>query len=332
MRRVTEVVVGGVLCCLLLVATPAHATYPGKNGRIAFALDRGSGAEIYTMKSNGSGQRRLTHQDRSAWFPFWSPDGRMIVFELDYPSEDCGSIELMDADGTDLLDLTGVSPVFRHGCAQGPSFTPDGRRILFAAETADGPGAIWSVDLRGERVRRIVRIQRLDKKVPGDKLFKSPRVSPDGKTLMFLVEHSLRHLGSNEKGLFSIGMDGKHLREIVPFSYDVSLKGGEWSPSGNRILFSVHAGPLPSTEPQNIFTIRPDGTGLRQLTNYRRLLPDLGTGAGSYSPDGRWVMFKHVSDGRNTVWKVHPDGSHLTRIARAKYAFSGATVWGPRLS
>jgi Tol biopolymer transport system component len=123
------------------------------------------------------------------------------------------------------------------------------------------------------------------------------------------------------------------VRQIVPFSYDVTLKGGEWSPDGERILFSDNAGysgQTEFTEPQNVWTVDADGTDLRQLTHFHAVPPDVSTGAGSFSPDGRWITFKRVSHGKNTLWKMHPDGGHLTRIIRSRFGFTGAVEWGPR--
>jgi Tol biopolymer transport system component len=332
-RSISILAVVSASLTLVLSAPAANAAFPGKNGRIAFAIDRGKGSEISTMRPNGTGWRRLTHQDRSAWFPSWSPDGTKIVFQLNHPGEICGSIELMNADGTGLVDLTSVSPRFRQVCGNGPSFTPDGQRIVFAGGSDSLPDAIWSFNLNGKDVRHIILSRRLAR-FADDRELKSPRISPEGRTLCFEVESALSD-GTNEKGLFTVNMNGHDLRQIVPFSYDVSIRGGDWSPSGNRIVFSSNAGysgQTVFTEPQNIFTTRPDGTGLRQLTDYHRLPPDLSTSAGSYSPDGRWIMFKHVSGGKNTIWKMHPDGTHLTRIARSKFYYTGATEWGPRPS
>lgn len=317
---------------LLLSAPPASATFKGKNGRIAFAQDRGDGSEIYTMTSDGTDRRRLTDQEASAWFPSWSPDGTQMVFALNRPGEECGSIELMKADGTDVVDLTSVSARLDGICGQGPSFTPDGRRIVFAGWSLTPPTAIWSFDLRGRNVRRIITTRRIERVVHGDKEFVSPRVSPDGRTLCFEVEHSFRN-GANLKGLFTIRMNGRHLRQIVPFAYDVTIKGGTWAPNGNRILFSDnggYSGQTVFTEPQNIYTLRPDGTDLRQLTHFRTLPPDVGAAAGSYSPDGRWIIFKRVNNDRFTLWKIRPDGTDLTRITRLRFWPTGAVEWGPR--
>src|SRR5262245_60619149 len=333
MRRIAVTVtvsIGSI--AVLLGAQAAYATYPGRNGRIAYAQDRGNGAEIYTMRPNGADRVRLTDGDRSAWFPSWSPDGTRIVYELQIAGDDCGgSVELVNADGSGMTDLTSVSPRFADACAQGPSFTPDGRRIVFVAGSFTTPDAVWSFDLEGRHVRRIVVDRQLARFAPRDRILKSPRVSPDGRTLCFEVVHLLPD-GLNEKGLFTVRMNGTHLRQIVPFSYDVSIKGGDWAPGGNRIVFSDHAGPMPSDQAQNIFTVRPDGTGLRQLTYFRKLPPDVGTAAGSFSPDGQWIIIKHVNDDRSTLWKVRPDGTDLMRIARLRFYPTGATEWGPQPS
>jgi hypothetical protein len=68
--------------------------------RIAFvSTESGDGDEIYTIRSDGSDLRRLTHNEH-LWdkFPTWSPDGRQIAFW----SNRTGSrqIWVMEADGT----------------------------------------------------------------------------------------------------------------------------------------------------------------------------------------------------------------------------------------
>ena len=72
-------------CALAVTATPAHATFPGQNGKIVFThfddADDESTADIYTMSPNGRHLRNLTpNSPADDDFPSWSADGRMIAF------------------------------------------------------------------------------------------------------------------------------------------------------------------------------------------------------------------------------------------------------------
>jgi len=63
---------------------PAHAAFPGQNGRIAFTSNRDGNSEIYTMNPDGSDQKRLTFNSSSGLDsdgdPTLSPDGKKIAF------------------------------------------------------------------------------------------------------------------------------------------------------------------------------------------------------------------------------------------------------------
>src|SRR5437762_14154967 len=94
-----------VLACLTLVlstAVAALATFPGRNGLIAFLFQSTPAAhiEIYTVRQNGHDLRQITNLDADAVTPDWSPDGRQIVFEIDRPEAPFCSIALMNRDGS----------------------------------------------------------------------------------------------------------------------------------------------------------------------------------------------------------------------------------------
>jgi Tol biopolymer transport system component len=316
-----------------------HATYRGENGLIAIGGDLGDGSEIYTVRPDGTELTRLTTVAGAAFDPDWSPDGTKIVFDVnpsgaDFPTR----IYLMNADGSNVVNLTPKRVIAEHGGAYNPSFTPDGKRIVFVQQRCHNEvechRTIWSMNLQGGDRRRVLRHFSLFQ--PGNYDLHMPRVSPDGRTILFVVVDEsgivVNGVEGNRKALYSVRMNGAHMRQIVPFRFDVCTCGGDWAPNGRRIVSSDQIGPTPVPgKPSNLFTVRPDRTGLRYLTDYRASSPDVNLGAGTYSPNGRWIVFKHSDNvnGRYVMWLVHPDGSGLKRIRRFKFSFT-TRDWGPR--
>lgn len=94
----------------MLVTTPAHATFPARNGRIAFSPERAGAFEVDTVKPDGTDLRRLVQSSGPSDNPDWSPDGSSIVFQLNHASgpTEC-SIETMNADGSGVHDRASAS-------------------------------------------------------------------------------------------------------------------------------------------------------------------------------------------------------------------------------
>jgi Tol biopolymer transport system component len=296
-----------------LVSTggPAQATYPGRNGLIAFGLDVGNGFQIYTMRSNGHELRQVTDVEGDAVVPDWSLDGHRIVFEFDHPYPGGCSIDLINADGSGMIDLTGQ----RTGCEQNPSFTPDGRRIVFVAQRCGRcVSAIWSMDLGGHHRHLIAA-------APTGLGAIDPNVSPDGATLSFVAETA-----SEQRALYLVNMDGSHLRQIVPFSYDLGTRY-DWAPDGERLVFTTQG-----FGTSNLATVRPDGSDVRSLTFSRT--PDVTFGGGAFSPDGRWIVFREVDHGVPAWYRIRPDGGELHEIVAMPDAVQnpGGVDWGPAAS
>jgi Tol biopolymer transport system component len=75
---------------------------------------------------------------------------------------------------------------------------------------------------------------------------------------------------------------------------------------------------------EDIFVIRADGTGRRQLTN------DLHKDrAPTWSPDGSRIAFYSDRSGSYRIWTIHPDGSGLQQMTEASGVDVTTPVWSP---
>ena len=319
MKRLKLFVLAVSLVCLASVPT-ASATYPGHNGLIAFQADTGSGSQIYTVRPNGHDLRQITQGPGEAVQPDWSPDWRKIVFEFDRPNPPpfC-SVEIMNADGSGITDLTGD----RNGCEAQPSFTPDGQRIVFERfDDITFVDAIWSMDLTGGDRHQIT--------TGVDNGVTDPNVSPDGNTLSFVAADNLFGPPPNfepAQGLFSTDLNGNNLTQLLPFTLDLAIKH-DWAPDGKHLLVGTNANFFDPTDSANIATIRPDGSDLHYLIHSHD--PAVNAFAGSYSPDGKYIVFRLEDHGSFALMQMRSDGSHLKQILGFSSFRPRGSDWGAR--
>lgn len=291
-RRIVPLILLGAA----LFVTPAHATFPGKNGRIAFLV----GPDIYTMNPDGSDVRQLTHMsaDRAANWEFWSPDGKQIVFnEGPAAASGVGEIWLMNADGSNQR-LVLVEENFSD---DRPSFTPDGNSILFnRCRRLAEECAIYRIGVDGSGLRALTKYEL-------GILDLSASASPDGQSLLFT---GISHDGIIA-ALFLKGSDGSPLQRLTPVP--LSPRQPNWSPDGKTIAFSTHC-----CNPQNqeIWTVRPDGSELRRLTNNGN---DYFAGPHdfhpSWSPQGDAIVFERDAPNfsSSAIVVMRGDGTGLTK-------------------
>jgi Tol biopolymer transport system component len=71
--------------------------------RLAFWMGDEVPGQIYVIKADGSGLRRITPSGDNRW-PAWSPDGSRIAFVHN------GTLYTMAADGSDMHEVKGVEP------------------------------------------------------------------------------------------------------------------------------------------------------------------------------------------------------------------------------
>ncbi len=178
-------------------------------------------------------------------FPSFSVDGKLLITE----KNDNSSIATMDADGSNkkrIFDAT-------NGEAFSPCWSPDGQWVVF------GYGGYFQN--RKTRAAKIMMVKRdgsgLQDLTDGMPNAGFPSFSPDGKHIVYRI-WSKDNLADN--GLRIMKIENKSI-QVLSSEYD---NVPYWSPDGSKILFTRKH----DDNNFDIFTIKPDGTDLKQLTTF----------------------------------------------------------------
>lgn len=174
---------------------------------IVFTSLKDGDLDIYTMNVDGTNVRRLTTTVGYDGGPWWSPDGKRIVYRAHHPKDSTelaqykellaqglirpSKVELfvMNADGSDQRQVTNLG-----GANFGPSWSPDGKRIIFSSNYAAPRSRnfeLFLVDAEAsmagsEALERITTHPSFD----GFAMF-----SPDGRRLLWASNRNARTEG-----------------------------------------------------------------------------------------------------------------------------------------
>jgi TolB protein len=175
--------------------------------QIVFTSLKDGDLDIYTMNVDGTNVRRLTTTPGYDGGPWWSPDGSKIVYRAWHPPDSAGLADyqgllaqrmvrpsrmelwVMNADGSDQRQITKLG-----GANFGPSWTPDGRRIVFSSNYKTPRSRnfeLFLVNLDGSGLEQLTHHEEFDG---------FPMFSPDGKRIVWASNRG--NSGTGETNLF----------------------------------------------------------------------------------------------------------------------------------
>ena len=321
--------------------------------RIAFRSSRDGGG-IFVMGRTGESVKRLT---RSGFKPAWSPDGAELVYttenvELD-PQNTNGVSELWAVNIS-----SGQSRRLGTFDAVLPSWSPHGSRIAYTTRRVTGGVRqldIWTVDRTGRGAVAVTTDGSFNWNPvwspDGQFLyFGSGRGGPVNLWRVEIDEVSGRPRGRPEPlttptpfiAHLTMSADGRLLayssvlrtRNVQRLAIDpatgTSRGEGTWLTSGSRTWSNPDPSPdgrwvafYSSPQPENLYVVRSDGSGLRQLTSGTAFTDRVPR----WSPDGQWIAFFSNRTGGYELWKIRPDGSDLSQLTAVPDA--SFPVWSP---
>jgi TolB protein len=267
-------------CALLIGASSASASFPGRAGKIAFVSDASGSSDILVMNADGSGRESLTSGTTEDIDPAWSPEGSRLVFVRD------GAIHVIKSDGSGLRRITAGTT---------PAWSPDGQRIVFSRRVGRGAD-LYLVRADGRGLTRLTRTVAIES---------DPEWSPDGRLIAFA-----RAGVAGDAQLYLLRPNGRGLRRVT--TGPLGDSSPTWSPDSRQLAFVRNDESLGSSR---VFVTTVDGKRLRPLVGELQLDPAANfEGGPAWSPDGKRIVFVRGARLYSDLYVASTDGRFLRRV------------------
>jgi dipeptidyl aminopeptidase/acylaminoacyl peptidase len=258
---------------------------PTGRGKVAYTVVQGpnfntTDYQVWLMNADGSNPHRLA---TTAGMPAISPDGsRIVFFGQEGPERPEGNgMYIMNVDGS------GQRRLFNDGQMRHPSWSSDGKRVVYQTQAGSGPFELSIVDTSASDPSASRTTF-----VPGQR----PSWSPTGDKIAYDSCN---------------GSCGIYVSDLGGTKTQITTDSGgapSWSPDGKKLAYYSN-----SEGNFEIYVVNADGSGKVRLTNNptNDVLP-------VWLPDGSGILFRSDRDGRWSIFVMGPDGSNPRRLVDAQ--------------
>jgi Tol biopolymer transport system component len=286
--------VGIVSSILVTSLMTARAETNNVMGTIIFASNRTGTYQIYLKDLATNLVTNLSNNRYNDMNAQPSPDGSKIVFY----SDRAGNNQIYQFD---LAAPTVVTRLTNDGASDyDPSFMPDGR-ILYKSNLADGYGDIWLMNADGTGQRNLTPSFRRTEE------WKPDAISNDK---IIFTSRTKRGQSSSDE-LYMLDLTTNVTTRLT--TNTVADWYPEVSPDGTKVAYISKDR---SRDPDSIYTMSPDGTNIRKLTDKSKIRGD--SDDPSWSPDGQNIVFVNNSKGNYNIYVMSADGTNIRLLESSR--------------
>lgn len=251
-----------------------------RNGEIAFSVLFDT-YQVFMIRPDGSGFRRVTNNLVEYGQPVASPDGRELAYTEG--GEGHTDIFVAHADGSRPRRLTRTP-----GDDYDPAWSPDGKKLAFTSHRS-GVDTTYVMNADGSGVRRVAR--RVG-------VYENPSWAPDGQRLVVSVNRA----GSRPQ-LYVLALRGGTMTRLT--SGRLGAEFPSWSPLGDEIAYTL----VDRGDHGDIAAISLSTHRIRHLTS-----GPADDWEPNWSPDGRDVVFARLPPGGYGMMVIGSDGKGLRNL------------------
>ena len=262
--------------------------------------------EIYSIRGDGSGLRKISRRPFVSMGAAWSPDKKSIVMAI---ATKVGIVQKRDVWRYNLAIMNTQSGVVRNINIAGhpklktydATFAPSGKEILFVGHTASSSSQmydLYQVRVDGSHLKRLT----------SNGSSGNGRFSRDGKKIVFCT------LKKGQKNIYAMASNARNRQQLTRSQHDQTPA---WSPDGRKITFvSRRSGSY------QIYSMNANGSGQKQLT---RTTGD--SFVPTFSPDGKQISFNRSVGATGQIFVMNADGTHQKPITKNKNMNSYYPTW-----